>query len=183
MIVFRKINEWLSCRQQKIHGIGGENRYTDYRRVVAGFGMVLILIFILNRIIPGSFLPEEDQGYFKVELELPEGATLERTRRVAERAVGYLNDHPAVAYTQSVVGSSSRVGTNQARTELTVILKSWKERKGNGMSIDEVMESVRKEFAGYPEAKVYLSKPPVIPGLGTAGGFELQVEAPQRSQL
>ncbi len=175
-IVFRKINEWLAVGNRKYTGLV-EKSVHHYRRVVAGFGMVLILIFILNRIIPGSFLPEEDQGYFKVELELPEGATLERTRRVAERAVGYLNDHPAVAYTQSVVGSSSRVGTNQARTELTVILKSWKERKGNGMSIDEVMESVRKEFAGYPEAKVYLSKPPVIPGLGTAGGFELQVEA------
>lgn len=52
--------------------------------------MVLIAILLIHRIIPTSFLPIEDQGYFKIELELPEGATLERTRIVTERAVEYL---------------------------------------------------------------------------------------------
>ena len=48
----------------------------------------------MNRVVPGSFMPEEDQGYFKVELELPEGATLERTRLVTDRAVEFLKAHP-----------------------------------------------------------------------------------------
>ena len=47
-------------------------------------------------------MPQEDQGYFKVELELPEGATLERTRKVTERAVSYLLENPFVAYVQNV---------------------------------------------------------------------------------
>ena len=51
--------------------------------------MVLIAILLIHRIIPTSFLPVEDQGYFKIELELPEGATLERTRIVTERAIAY----------------------------------------------------------------------------------------------
>ena len=68
----------------------------------------MVFIIVLNRVIPSSFLPEEDQGYFKVELALPEGATLERTRKVTERAVDYLKEHPAVAYVQSVAGSSPR---------------------------------------------------------------------------
>ena len=71
------------------------------RRIIAGFGMAIVFIIVLNRVIPSSFLPEEDQGYFKVELALPEGATLERTRKVTERAVDYLKEHPAVAYVQS----------------------------------------------------------------------------------
>lgn len=173
---FRKINEGIAAGNRKYVGLIGR-AIRNPRRVIAGFGMVLILLFVLNRMLPGSFIPEEDQGYFKVELELPEGATLERTRVVTERAVEYLKMHPAVAYVQHVTGSSPRVGTNQARAELTVILKSWEERKRNGLELNEVMEDVRTELKRYPESKVYLSKPPVIPGLGTSGGFELQVEA------
>lgn len=174
--IFRKINEWLARGNRKYTGLV-EKATRNPGRTLAGFGVLVALIFVLNRIIPGSFIPEEDQGYFKAELELPEGATLERTRRVTERAVAYLMRHPAVAYVQSVTGSSPRVGTNQARAELTVILKPWEQRKEGGMSVEEVMTDVQDEFYRYPEAKVYLSKPPVIPGLGTAGGFELQAEA------
>ena len=76
---------------------------------------------------------------------------------------------------QNVTGSSPRVGSNQARSELTVILKPWEERKG--ISIDKIMENVEKDLKEYPECKVYLSTPPVIPGLGTSGGFEMQLEA------
>ena len=125
--------------------------------------------------MPTSFLPVEDQGYFKIELELPEGATLERTRVVTDRAVQYLEKNPYVAYVQNVTGSSPRVGSNQARSELTVILKPWEERKG--ISIDKIMENVEKDLKEYPECRVYLSTPPVIPGLGTSGGFEMQLEA------
>ena len=174
--IFGMINRWLATGNRKYVGIIGK-AITNPRRILAGFGMVLVFIFVLNRVVPGSFMPEEDQGYFKVELELPEGATLERTRLVTDRAVEFLKAHPAVGYVQNVTGSSPRVGTNQARSELTVILKSWEKRKGNGMEIDQVMEDTRKELKQYPEARVYLSKQPVIPGLGTAGGFEMQVEA------
>lgn len=81
----------------------------------------------------------------------------------------------SVSFVQSVVGSSPRVGTNQARSELTVILKPWEER--GEQTIEEVMATVKKELATYPECKVYLSTPPVIPGLGSSGGFEMQLEA------
>ncbi|MDE5651123.1 MAG: efflux RND transporter permease subunit, partial [Duncaniella sp.] len=135
----------------------------------------IFLIVMIDRFMPSSFLPVEDQGYFKVELELPEGATLERTRMVTERAVSYLMDNPAVEYVQSVAGSSSQVGSSQSRSELTVILKPWGER--DGQTVDAVMAQVRKDMSEYPECKVYLSRPPVIPGLGSSGGFEMQLEA------
>lgn len=174
--IFKRMNKWLATGNRKYVG-WIEKALRHPRRVIAGFGMILVCIFVLNRIVPASFIPEEDQGYFKVELELPEGATLERTRLVTERAVTWLKDHPAVAYVQNVTGTSPRVGTSQARAELTVILKPWEKRKGKGVDIDEVMEDTRRELNQYPESKVYLSKPPVIPGLGASGGFELQVEA------
>ena len=175
-IIFRKINLWLAI---------GNNKYTKIlqrtiknpRRILAGFGMVLVAIFVLNRALPTSFIPEEDQGFFTVELEMPEDATLERTRVVTDRAIQYLNTLPAVAYVQNVTGSSPRVGTSQGRSTLTVILKPWEERKSSGMKVEDVMEDVRKELYYYPEVKAYLNRPPVIPGLGESGGLEMQLEA------
>lgn len=172
--IFTRINHWLNV---------GNGKYVQFirgvvknpRRVIAGFGMVIVFIFVFHRVVPTSFLPIEDQGYFTVELELPESATLERTRVVTDRAVDFLVKHPAVAYVQNVTGSSPRVGSSQARSQLTVILKEWTER--DDTTIDRIMEEVQNEMKEYPECKVFLSTPPVIPGLGTAGGFEMQLEA------
>ena len=145
------------------------------RRMFAAFGIVLVGIWLMNSLLPRSFMPKEDQGYFTVELELPEGATIERTRAVTDRAVEFLKNDPDVEYVLNVTGSSPRVGTSQARSQLTVILKPWDERESE--DINGVMQRVREEFSRYPESKVYLSTPPVIPGLGTSGGFEMVLEA------
>ena len=173
-IIFRRINKWLAIGNHKYVGLI-KHIVKHPRRVLSTFGMVLIAILLIHRIIPTSFLPIEDQGYFKIELELPEGATLERTRIVTERAVEYLMENPTVEYVQSVAGSSPRVGTSQARSELTIILKPWEER--DSQTIDDIMAQVKKDMSQYPECKVYLSTPPVIPGLGSSGGFEMQLEA------
>ena len=172
--VFRAINRWVDFGNTKY--LGGIKRIIKHpRRVGIGFCMVLIAIFVLYRLIPTSFLPTEDQGYFTVELEMPEGTTLERTREVTNRAIAFLMEDPAVEYVQNVTGTSPRVGTSQARAQLTVILKEWEER--DDTNIDEIMASVSKELTEYPECKFYISTPPVIPGLGTSGGFEMQLEA------
>ena len=172
--VFRAINRWVDFGNSKY--LGGIKRVIKHpRRVGIGFCMVLIAIFVLYRLIPTSFLPTEDQGYFTVELEMPEGTTLERTREVTNRAIAFLMEDPAVEYVQNVTGTSPRVGTSQARAQLTVILKEWEER--DDTNIDEIMASVSKELTEYPECKFYISTPPVIPGLGTSGGFEMQLEA------
>ncbi len=172
--VFTRINHWLNVGNGKyVQSIRGVVK--NPKRVIAGFGMVIVFIFLFHRVVPTSFLPIEDQGYFTVELELPESATLERTRIITDRAVDFLVKHPAVAYVQNVTGSSPRVGNSQARSQLTVILKEWTER--DNTTIDRIMEEVQNEMKEYPECKVFLSTPPVIPGLGTAGGFEMQLEA------
>ena len=172
--VFAFINKWLAIGNTKYVKLIGRT-VKHPRRIAMYFCLGLLCIFILHRFTPTSFLPVEDQGYFTVELEMPESTTLERTRKVTNRAIDFLMKQPAVEYVQNVTGSSPRVGTSQARSQLTVILKPWDER--DNTTIDEVMEAVRREINEYPECKVYLSTPPVIPGLGTSGGFELQLEA------
>ena len=174
-VVFRTIDRWLT---------EGNHRYVNLirwaiprsRRVWLWFGVGLIAIVAMNRWIPTSFMPQEDQGNFRIELELPEGATLERTRKVTQRAVAYLISLPEVDYVLDVNGSSPRVGGNQSRSsELTVVLKPWGER--GHKTIQELTQQIKEEMQKYPEAKVYIFTPPVIPGLGSSGGFEMQLEA------
>ena len=172
--VFRAINHWLDFGNSRyLSGIS--HIIKSPRRVIIGFCMVLIMIFILYRLTPTSFLPAEDQGYFTIELEMPEGTTLERTRTVTNRAIAFLMKDPSVEYVQNVTGTSPRVGTSQTRAQLTVILKEWKER--DDATIGDIMAGVSRELSEYPECKFYLSTPPVIPGLGSSGGFEMQLEA------
>lgn len=172
--LFRYINLWLA-RGNRLYEKLIRKGLKHARRVVAAFGISLIAIWVLNEIVPQSFMPQEDQGYFTVELELPEGATLERTRHITERAMNYLMSREDVEYVLNVTGSSPRVGTNQSRSQLTVILKPWEDRKSSNLR--DIMEEIREELKKYPESKVYLSTPPVIPGLGNSGGFEMVLEA------
>ena len=171
---FRRINLTLATGN-KFYGRMIQGALKHSRRMFAAFGIVLIGIWLMNRLVPQSFMPQEDQGYFTVELELPEGATIERTREVTDRAMKFLMADPDVEYVLNVTGSSPRVGTTQARSQLTVILKPWGDRDSEGLS--SVMQRVRTELSRYPESKVYLSTPAVIPGLGNSGGFEMVLEA------
>lgn len=171
---FRRINYGLAVGN-KFYGRTIRRALANSRRMFAAFGIVMIGIWAMNRIVPQSFMPQEDQGYFTVELELPEGATIERTRAVTDRAMAFLMADPDVEYVLNVTGSSPRVGTNQSRSTLTVILKPWNERETEEIAL--VMQRVREELSQYPESRVYLSTPAVIPGLGSSGGFEMVLEA------
>ena len=172
--LFRAINRGLAAGN-RFYCAQVDKTLHHSRFMFIAFVVILIGIWVMNMVVPQSFMPKEDQGYFTVELELPEGATIERTRKVTERAMAFLQSDPAVEHVLNVTGSSPRVGSNQARSQLTVILKPWGERTSDDIS--DVMQRVRQELARYPESKVYLSTPAVIPGLGNSGGVEMVLEA------
>lgn len=173
-IVFRYINKWLAAGEKFYAGLIRKS-LNHPKWIFMAFGAAILAVWGLNKLTPQSFMPQEDQGYFTVELELPEGATLERTRVVTDRAIDWLLRQQDVAHVLNVTGSSPRVGTNQSRSQITVIMKPWDERKNP--SISDFMVKVRKEFSKYPESNVYISTPPVIPGMGTSGGFSMVLEA------
>ena len=173
-LVFRTINRWLE-KGNAIYGKMIKLSIANPKRTFIGYAVAILFIFALMRFIPQSFIPIEDQGYFTVELELPEGASLERTREVTDRAMKYLMAQPDVKHVMNVTGSSPRLGTSQSHSQLTVIMQPWKEREEKELSI--TMEQIRRELSQYPEAKIYLNTPPVIPGLGSSGGFEMALEA------
>lgn len=172
--IFRLINLWLA-RGNNFYCRTIARTLKVPRRMMGAFGVILALIWVLNHFTPTSFMSAEDQGYFTVELELPEGASIERTRKVTERAMAFLIADRDVEYVLNVTGSSPRTGTNQAHATLTVILKPADERASN--SLAKTKQRVLAELSAYPESKVYISSPAIIPGLGSSGGFEMVLEA------
>ncbi len=172
---FRLINYWLA-KGSSVYCRLIRSSLARSPRMYAGFGLAIVAIWAMNRVMPQSFMSQEDQGYFTVELELPEGATIERTREVTERAMKAIMADADVEHVLNVTGSSPRVGTNQAHSQLTVILKPSEERSDSG-AIDNVRQRVRRELSAYPESNVYIFTPAIIPGLGSSGGFEMVLEA------
>ncbi|MGM9763042.1 MAG: efflux RND transporter permease subunit [Candidatus Cryptobacteroides sp.] len=173
-VVFRFINKWLE-KGNRFYERMIRSSLDHSGRMFFFFALTIVGIIVLNRLVPQSFIPKEDQGYFTVELELPVNSTLERTRIITERAMDYLMENPDVAYVLNVTGSSPRVGASQANTALTVILKPWNKRKER--DINKTMKLISGHLSQYPESKVYVSTPAVIPGLGTSGGFSMVLEA------
>ncbi len=173
-IVFRKINQWLD-QGNSFYARMVRTSLKYSRRMFAAFGIACIGIFVMGELVPQGFLASEDQGYFTVELELPVGSTLERTREVSDRAMEFFMRQPDIEHVLDVVGSSPRIGTSQANAQFTVILKPWKERKERDIS--KTIAMIRDSLSVYPESKVYTSTPAVIPGLGTTGGVTMALEA------
>lgn len=172
--IFRLINIRLNKGNRK-YGQLISKALNHPKRMYTSFGLALVFIYLMNSMMPQSFMSQEDQGYFTVELELPEGSTIERSREVTERAMDFLLKDPDVEYVLNVTGSSPRVGTNPAHSQLTVVLVPWEKRKTE--DINEIRTRIQNELSTYPESKAYVFTPAIIPGLGSSGGFEMVLEA------
>ena len=132
--------------------------------------------YLVSMRIPSTFLPVEDQGYFFVVVQLPDGASLERTDAVAKQVRDILKAQPGV----DIVGSISGLNflTNAAQSNSAVefaILKPWDQRPP-AQSASNIVASVRPKLFMIPDAFALSFDPPSIPGLGATGGFEFQVE-------
>ena len=125
--------------------------------------------------LPTSFLPQEDQGYIIVNIQLPAGATLERTQAVVEQVEGYLLKQPEVANMVAVMGFSfSGQGQNAALS--FVSLKPWDERKGAEHGADAVAGRAMGALSGVKDAFIFSLSPPPIPELGVSAGFNLRLQ-------
>ena len=127
--------------------------------------------------IPSSFLPDEDQGYLYINLQLPNAASLQRTDAVARKIEDLLSKTPGVQYTTSVVGFSllSFVRTSY-NGFFFVTLKPWDERKSRAQQFQEIKQRINQELFQIPEGIAFSFSPPAIPGVGTSGGFTFALE-------
>jgi HAE1 family hydrophobic/amphiphilic exporter-1 len=161
---------WLSANySSSIRGLIGARRIA-----LALFAIGLVATYALYKKVPTTFLPVEDQGYFFTVMQLPDGASLERTEAVAEKARHILAAEDGVQDAISVVGFNFLTGASQSNAAAQfAVLKPWAERE---RSATDIVNAVRFKLLSIPEALVLSFDPPSIPGISTTGGFEFQVE-------
>lgn len=159
------------------------NKYTGFSgflikktaRSLIFIGIVVGAIILLGGKIPGGFVPEEDQGYMFVNIELPGASSLERTSKVIQKVEHILSKNQGVEYYTSVAGFSlikNSVATNNGF--FFVALKEWKERE---QDVFQILKEVNgKVVFGIPEATVFAFGPPPITGIGNAAGFSMMLQ-------
>src|SRR5262249_45263413 len=178
--LLRRFFDWFNRMFER-----ATNGYVRWSGVlVRKTAVVLILLglftlaggFFANH-VPTSFLPDEDQGYAYVNVQLPNGASLERTTAVVKDAEKIILDTPGVKYSTCFVGFSllSFVRTSYNAT-FFVNFQPWDERKSKAEQFQAIKAHLNQEFSKLPTAVAFGFSPPAIPGVGTAGGFTFMLE-------
>ena len=142
--------------------------------ILAGF---VVLAGMFGKRIPGSFLPDEDQGYFFAQVILPDAASFQRTDDVMQQCEEVLKKTPGIQYYSTVVGLNFLSGVNTTYSGIFFIsLKEWKERKTPEEQYQAILKHVNTEFSKIPAARAFAFSPPAIPGIGTSGGVTFMLQ-------
>ncbi len=137
-------------------------------------GFIAIAIYLL-KLVPGSFVPPEDQGYVVTATILPDGATLSRTTKTAEAVRAAIAEDPAVSH-QFVVNGFDLIGGGNKTSSATmfVAFKDWSERSA---SAEDIVKKLTGIGMMQPDGLAIAFNPPAIRGLGNSGGFEVYVQS------
>jgi len=148
----------------------------------SAFSMLLLLVFALfsglvaSR-LPGGFVPDEDQGYFYLNVQLPLAASLQRTAAVNDKLDAILKETPGVKYYTGVAGFSLlSFAYTTYNSFYFVTLEDWDQRNKKGLTADVIIRDLNRRLAGVPDAQAFGFAPPVIPGIGTSGGVTFMLE-------
>ena len=126
---------------------------------------------------PTSFIPDEDQGYFIVSVQLPQASGLQRTEEVTARVGKLLGEYPEVVSCTGINGYSVMEGGELSNAAtLFVVLQNWELRKGKGKSAFDIIDDFNVRAQKIEEAVVYAVNPPSISGLGVSGGLALELQ-------
>src|SRR5437667_1428077 len=142
---------------------------------MAVYVLVIGLVCVLYVNLPSSFLPAEDQGYFITNIQLPVGATKERTDAVLRQVEDYFLKHPEIESFITVAGFSFN-GRGQNSALSFGRLKDWNTRKGLKHTVQAVIARAAGKFASIKDAIIFPLNPPAIAELGNSTGFDLQLE-------
>ncbi|MCC8995815.1 MAG: multidrug efflux RND transporter permease subunit [Nitrosomonas sp.] len=173
--IFNRSFEWFENRY--VGAVGGILKRTLMAVII--FFILIAVVIGLFKTIPGSFLPEEDQGYFITVMQLPEGASFSRTLSVLEKIETYFLSNPSVHSTDALAGQNfvfSTRGSNQAT--MFVPLHHWDERTDPSQKAQSLIGAAFQEFAKIPEALILAFNAPSISGLGATGGFTAHLQDP-----
>jgi HAE1 family hydrophobic/amphiphilic exporter-1 len=159
--------------------------YVAVSRSLARRGVLVVVLLLgvtaaaglAGRKLPTGFVPEEDQGYMYVNLQLPDAASLQRTDEVCKKVEAILASTEGVESYSTIAGFSliSRVSASY-NGFFFVTLKPWDERTSDGTKVGAILKKVNARLAALPEARAFAFMPPAIPGIGTSAGFSLMLQ-------
>ena len=145
--------------------------------VLVLYGGLIGLTYLGFTTVPVGFIPAQDKGYLIVDIQLPYGASLERTDAVLLRASDTIVQVPGVAHAVGIAGFSGATRANSSNAgAIFATLLPFEERKGQGLGAPEISQNLRQRLANIQEARLAVFPPPPVQGLGTAGGFKLEVQ-------
>ncbi len=173
--MFNQSFDWMQARYVGTVGVIIKRSFM----AIAIFLILIVTILGLFRTIPGSFLPEEDQGYFITIIQLPDGASMTRTIDVLNKVESYFQSIPAVHSTDTLAGQNfvfGTRGTNQAT--MFIPLNHWDTRPNANEQVQGLIAAAFQEFAKIPEALILAFNAPSISGLGSTGGFSAHLQDP-----
>ncbi len=162
-----------------------EGGYDGLVKALVRRGAIMMLLFLgLATLtgwqfvkVPTGFLPIEDQGYLIAAVQLPDASSLERTAEVLDQIDGILDKTPGVANWVSLGGFSLIDGTNSSNAAtIFIVMEPWDERKTPELSQEGILGHIQPRLFGIKEAIAFAFPPPGIPGLGVAGGFQMQIQ-------
>lgn len=141
------------------------------------FGSIIAILVVLIKFTPTSFVPDEDQGYLIGVVDLPDGASLERTEKVDEQFYQVVRNQPGVDEILSFSGFSMLDGVPKSSTGVDfVTLIDWSKRKSPELQLGAIQGALMPKLSKIPEGQIFLFNPPPVPGLGTIGGFEFWIQ-------
>ena len=147
------------------------------RTWLAAFAVMVALIVVLFRHVPGGFIPTEDKGVFAISVQLPDAASLQRTTAVVERIEKMLRSERATQSVVSIVGLDLLTSSNQTNAATVFVsLKPWGERKDPADQVDAMLARVNGQLAGLNQATAFGFNLPEISGLGTTAGLEMNLQ-------
>jgi len=171
---FAGFNRWFGRTTDRYQGRVGRLLSAPLRWLGVFVALVAVTALLFTR-LPGSFLPQEDQGYLITVVQAPPGATTQRTNIAANQVQKFFAAQPQVANTVLVHGFSF-FGQGQANAIMFTPLKPWEDRKGKENSAEAIAGKAMGAFMGIKEAFVFSLSPPSIPELGTASGFTFKLQ-------
>ena len=141
---------------------------------MVALGVVAVLAVLVGGRLPTGFLPQEDQGYLFVAMQLPDAASLQRTDAAAQRVSSALLQTPGIQSVVGVDGFSLLTQTQSTNTAFFfVTLKPWEVRKSRAEQIQAIQAGVQQKLSGISEGLAFSFPPPAIPGIGTSGGVTM----------
>jgi multidrug efflux pump len=156
-------------------GVGGLLQHKS--RALVLYGVLVAIAIALFRVVPGGFVPMQDKQYLVGMVQLPDGASLDRTERVVRELSAIALKHPGVEHAVAFPGLSINGFLNSPNAGVVfVTLKPFAERRSRELSGPAIAQSLNAQFGAIQEAMVMTFPPPPVRGLGTIGGFKLQLE-------